>query len=142
MHVRLCDVLDYNRDVEVPSSDGLVVRRGYEPPIIVHKRDCVHRPEMLVVFLRDLPRVHIVLMNTSSGTSADVNYCTRMCPHLDDLLVGHTRQENVLLVFVRMESHDVRDFSIAEPLQASTGLGVPELHLSVISTGQKLAAVV
>ena len=61
MHVRLCDVLDDNRDVEVPGADGLVVGSCYEPSVLVNEGDCVHRPKVLVVFLGNLSRVDVVL---------------------------------------------------------------------------------
>lgn len=45
--------------------------------------------------------------------------------YLDDLLVRHSSQEDVLLVFIRVEAYDVWDFAVAKPLQALAGLCVP-----------------
>lgn len=44
VHVRLCDILDDNRDVEVPGAYGLVIGSRYKPPVLVNEGDCVHRP--------------------------------------------------------------------------------------------------
>ena len=44
VHIWLGDVFDRDRDVKIPGPDGLVVRSGYEPPILVHESDSVHRP--------------------------------------------------------------------------------------------------
>ena len=67
VHVGLCDVLDDDRDVEVPCADGLVIRRRHKPPVLVDEGDCVHRAKVLVVFLRDFSRVYVVLLYASSG---------------------------------------------------------------------------
>lgn len=61
---------------------------------------------------------------------------------LYDFLIRHARQENVLLVVVGMEPNNVRDLSIAKPVEALTGLSIPQFHLSVISTGQEIPAIV
>lgn len=66
VHVRLCDVLDDNRDVEVPGADGLVIGGRHEPPVFVNEGDRVHGSQMLVVFLRYLSRVHVVLQNNNN----------------------------------------------------------------------------
>ena len=62
--------------------------------------------------------------------------------YLYDLLIGHARHENVLLVVVGMEPDHVRNLSVAKAVEALTGLSIPEFHLSVISTRQELAAIV
>ena len=61
VHVRLGDVFDRDRDVEIPSTNRLVIRSRNEPPILVHKSDSVDRPQVLVVLLRDLARPYVVL---------------------------------------------------------------------------------
>ena len=62
--------------------------------------------------------------------------------HLYDLFVRHSRQENILLVVVRVEPNHVRYFSVAEAIEALAGFSIPEFHLSVITTGQEIATVV
>jgi hypothetical protein len=62
--------------------------------------------------------------------------------HLYDLLVRHPRQENILLVVVRVKPNYVRDLSVAKAAEALTGLCIPEFHLPVISARQELAAIV
>ena len=61
MHVRLGDVLDHNRNVVVPRADSLVVGGGYESTILIYKRDGVHWAQVLIVFLDNLPRIHVIL---------------------------------------------------------------------------------
>lgn len=61
MHVRLGDVLDDDRDIEIPSSDRLVIRSCYEPSIFVDERNRIDRAKMLVVFLSNFSGIHIIL---------------------------------------------------------------------------------
>ena len=62
--------------------------------------------------------------------------------YLYDLLIRHARQENVLLVVIRMEPNHIRNLSVAKAVEALAGLGIPQFHLSVISTRQEIAAIV
>lgn len=62
--------------------------------------------------------------------------------YLDNFLVGHTSKENILLIFVWVEANDVGDFSIAEALQTLTSFCVPQFHLTIVSAGKKLTAVI
>ena len=62
MHMRLGNILDHNRDVPVPGTDCLVIRSGDETLVVVDEGDCVHRAQMLVILLRDLPAVDVILM--------------------------------------------------------------------------------
>lgn len=62
--------------------------------------------------------------------------------HLYDLLIGHTCQEDVLLVLIRMEADDVWYLSVTESFQALPSLGVPELHRPVVTARQELATIV
>jgi len=62
--------------------------------------------------------------------------------YLYDLLIRHSRQENVLLVVVGMEPNNVRNLPVAKPVEALAGLSIPQFHLPVISTRQELAAIV
>ena len=61
VHIRLGDVFDGDRNVEIPGPNGFVIRRGDEPPILIHEGDCVDRPQMLIVLLRDLSCPYVVL---------------------------------------------------------------------------------
>jgi hypothetical protein len=47
-----------------------------------------------------------------------------------------------LLIFVRMETHHVRSLAVTEPLETLTGLGVPQFHLAVVTTRQKLPTII
>ena len=61
MHVRLCNVLDDDGDIEIPCSNRLVVGSGHESAILVHKGDRIDRSQMLVIFLRYLTGIDVVL---------------------------------------------------------------------------------
>ena len=66
VHIRLGDILDRDRNVEIPGTNGFVVRRGDEPPILVYETDCVHWPQMLVVLLRNFSCPYVVLCGTDA----------------------------------------------------------------------------
>lgn len=61
MHERLSDVLDDNRNVKIPCTDSLVIRRRDEPSILVDESDGIHGTQMLVIFLGDLTSIYVVL---------------------------------------------------------------------------------
>ena len=67
---------------------------------------------------------------------------TKKKTYLDNLLVGHTSKEYILLILVRVEANDVGDFSIAESLQTLTSFCVPQFHLTIVSAGKKLTTVI
>lgn len=67
--MRFGNVFDNHRNVVVPSADGLVVRSCHESPILIHECDRVHGTKMLVVFLCDLTRVHVVLYDADVSAS-------------------------------------------------------------------------
>ena len=86
---------------------------------------------MLVVLLRDLSRIDVVL---NCGTwSAESTFRAHATTYLNDLFVGHSGEEDILLIFVGMEPDDVRDLSVTEPFQALACLRIPQLHLAIIS---------
>ena len=98
---------------------------------------------MLVVLLRYLACPDVVLgTETAISRSRQENSIDDGKHYLDNLLVRHPRQKNILLVVVGMEPNYVRNLSVAKAAEALTGLCIPEFHLSVISTRQELAAVV
>jgi len=120
VHIRLCDVFDHDRNVEVPGSDRFVIGRRHKPSVLVHKGDGIDRSQMLIIFLRDFPRVYIILLKL-----AGLLCIVKLSPHLDDFLVHHAGQENVLLVVVWMESEDMGHFPIGEVFQALACFCVP-----------------
>lgn len=67
MHIRFGDVLDHNRDIIVPCTDRLIVRRRDETSVVVDESNRVDRSQMLVVFLRDFGGVHVVLEGDEAG---------------------------------------------------------------------------
>lgn len=44
VHVWFGDVFNRDRDVKIPGANGLVIRSGNKPPILVHESDSVDRP--------------------------------------------------------------------------------------------------
>ena len=121
VHIRVGDVFDRHRYVVVPTSDRLVVGCCKEPPVLVYESNCVDRSQMLIVCLDDLVGPGVVL---------------------DDLLVGHTGQPDVLLVRIRVVFDDIRHLSIRERLNTFAGLGVPRLDIPVIRCGEEFGALV
>lgn len=61
MHMGFRNVLDHDGYIIVPRPDSFIVRGSDKPTIFVDKRDRVHGSQVLVVFLRDLARIHIIL---------------------------------------------------------------------------------
>ena len=72
VHVWFCDIFDHDWDVKVPCTYGLVIGRRHEPPVVINEGDSVHRTEMLVVFLGNLARVHIILHKDTASTNLGV----------------------------------------------------------------------
>lgn len=62
--------------------------------------------------------------------------------NLDNLFVGHSGQEDVLLVFVWIKTNHVGNLAVTEPLDALARFGVPELHLPIITAREEPAPVV
>ena len=61
---------------------------------------------------------------------------------MDDILVRHTSEEDVLFVFVRMELDNVGDLTVAEPLDALACLCVPQLDLTVVAAREESSPVI
>ena len=61
VHERLGDVLDDNWDVVVPSTYSFVIGGCDKTSIFVNKGDSVDWTEMLIVFLSDFSRIHVIL---------------------------------------------------------------------------------
>jgi hypothetical protein len=121
MHVRFCNVLDDNGDVKVPCTDCLVIRSSNKSTIFINKSDSVDGTQMLVVLLGNLASVNVILKTLS----AKVYYAQRIRSYLNNLLVGHSSQEYMLLVLIWMELDDIRYLPIAKPLQTLTRLSIP-----------------
>mmetsp|Transcript_4287 Transcript_4287/g.15113 ORF Transcript_4287/g.15113 Transcript_4287/m.15113 type:complete len:229 (+) Transcript_4287:37-723(+) len=105
VHRRIRDVLHRHGDPKLPHPQRFVIRRRRETPALVAKRDRVHRAQVLVVLLHDVPGVHVVLQN---------------------LLVALRGHENVLLVLVRVHFHRVRDLAGGQRPNHLSGFRVPE----------------
>lgn len=163
VHRRFGDNLDGDGDVNVPQAHRLVVRRSEETAVLVDKGDSVdlsghpmsalalsaeeraseketHRTQVLIVLLHNLARPHVVL---------------------NDLLVRHSREEDVLVVGVKLDT--VGDLAVREGLLAGacydrrgisavahhaqktkrakrTSLGIPKLHLTIERRGKELSS--
>jgi hypothetical protein len=135
VHVGLGDVLDDHRDVIVPPSDGLVIGCRDEPPVVVHKGDGVYRAQVLIIRLHNLMRTSVVLTRSATGSRDTIT-------HLDDLLILHTRQPDVLLVRIGVELDHVGDLAVGESLDTFASFGVPHLEVSIIRRGYELFALV
>lgn len=61
MHVGLGNVFDHHRNIEIPSSNRLIVRCCDEPPVLIDERDRVYGSKMLVILLSYVTRVDVVL---------------------------------------------------------------------------------
>lgn len=75
---------------------------------------------MLVVLLRDLARIHIIL-----GVTVNARYEETRRTYLNNLLVGHAGEKDVLFVIVGVEADDVGGLAVAEALETLASLGVP-----------------
>jgi hypothetical protein len=61
VHVRLGDIFDCDRDIEVPGANSLVVGCSNEPSVLVHECNGVDWPQVLIIFLCDLTCSYIIL---------------------------------------------------------------------------------
>jgi Na+-transporting NADH:ubiquinone oxidoreductase subunit NqrB len=93
---------------------------------------------MLVVFLGYFPGIHVILNNYRQY----VYIAARKQTYLNNLFIRHTSEENILFILVWMESNDVRYLPVAEALEALAGFRVPELHLAIVPTGEKLSTII
>mmetsp|Transcript_29222 Transcript_29222/g.73262 ORF Transcript_29222/g.73262 Transcript_29222/m.73262 type:complete len:277 (-) Transcript_29222:1151-1981(-) len=121
VHAGVRDVLDDDGDAVLPHADRLVVACCHEALALVHKRHRVDGPQVLVVLLHHVARVHV---------------------HLVDLLVRAARHHYVLLVVVRVELGDVGHLALLVRAQHLARLRVPQLDLLVVGGGEEAAAVV
>lgn len=61
VHVGFRNILNDNRNIEIPCPYGLVVRGCDEASVFINEGYRVYWSQMLIVFLSDFPRVHIIL---------------------------------------------------------------------------------
>jgi hypothetical protein len=134
VHVRLGDILDDNWNIIVPTSDGLIVRCRDESSIVVHECNGVDWPKMLIIGLHDLMSSQVIL-NLGQLHRLKQTY-------LDDLLVLHTREKDVLLVSVWVEFDNIWYLAIRERLYAFSGFGIPEFDMFVVRCRQELGSLV
>ena len=81
---------------------------------------------MLIVCLNYLMRSCIILRFVSSLLRAAAS------PHLYDLLVLHSRQKDVLFIWIWMVFDHVGDLTIREGLDAFSAFSIPDLDMSII----------
>jgi len=112
MQAGLLDQLRVDGDSPFPNAHRFVVGRRAKPTVLVEKRDRVDGAQMPVVLLDDL------------AVATDVP--------LQDFLIVHTRQEQILLVFVRVELHHVRGDVLCEPLDAFTRFRIPKFYETIV----------
>lgn len=120
--MRFCDVLYHDRNIVIPSTDGLIVRRRDKPSVLVHKSDSIDRTQMLVILLGYLPRIHVILHGRIQWS---IEPETRSRTYLNNLLIRHTSEEYVLFVLIRMEAHNVGSLAVTESLKTLAGLSIP-----------------
>lgn len=70
MHVRLCNILDDNRNIKVPCSNGLVVGSRNKSSVVINKGNGIDGAQMLVILLGNLPGIDIVLTPKSKSQLA------------------------------------------------------------------------
>ena len=104
MHVRFGDIFDINGNIPLPDTDRLVISRRNKSSIVVNKSNGINGSQMAVVFL---------------------NYTSRASVPTNDLLIGHTGEEEVGAFLIGIEFYRISDLSIGEPFDALTRLCVP-----------------
>ncbi len=85
MHVWLSDVLDNDRDVKVPCAYRFIIRSRDESSVLVDEGDSIDGAEMLIVFLGNVTRIHIIL--DASQIECQLKRVTLRETNLDDLLI-------------------------------------------------------
>lgn len=128
VHVRLGDVLDNHRNVIVPASDGFIIRSGDKSSVLIHERDGVYRAKMLIVSLHNLTLSQVILKKLLGGDLPLQQTDT----YLDNFLILHTGQENILLISIRIKFDDIRDLAIRERLDTLARLCIPQLDVLII----------
>mmetsp|Transcript_17762 Transcript_17762/g.26803 ORF Transcript_17762/g.26803 Transcript_17762/m.26803 type:complete len:318 (+) Transcript_17762:551-1504(+) len=117
MHVRLRDVGDGHRDVVLPHQNLLVIGGGHNPAVLLHEGDGVHRAQVVVVQLHNLPRAHVPL---------------------DNLVIRAASKEDIFILWI--ESGAIGHFSVGEGRHRLAGLGVPDAREPVEGHRDELGA--
>ena len=65
----LGDVLDYHRNIEVPSSYSLIVRCRHKSSILIDEGDGIDRAQMLIVLLSNFARIYVILKENGQMTA-------------------------------------------------------------------------
>lgn len=130
MHVRFGDILDNDWNVVVPSTNRFVVGRSQESTVLIDESDSVDSAKMLVVCLYNLSCTSIVL--PVSGVKGQT--------YLDDLLICHTGQPDILLISIRVERDDIRSLPVRECLDTLSGFCVPHFDISVVGCRKEFIA--
>lgn len=63
MHMWLCNVFYDHGNVPIPCSNSLIVRCCDKPLVVVHKSNCIHWSQMLIILLRYLSTVNVILIH-------------------------------------------------------------------------------
>lgn len=77
-----------------------------------------HCSQMLVIFLHELSRVDVVLYDQQQSALKPRKSEEQSSTYLDNLLVGHSSEENIL--FAGVELYTVGDLSVGKGLQTLT----------------------
>ena len=104
MHIGFGDVLYWNVNPVFPCSKGFIVTCGNESFIFITEGKCVDRCEMVIVFLYDFACSDVVL---------------------EDLLVGETDKEFVLVFDGGIETDTVRHGAHVPSTYYFTSFGIP-----------------
>lgn len=127
MKAGVLDKLRVYGDFPFPDPQRLVIGCRHEATVSIEERDRVHGSQVTIVVLGQSSEiVHSYLHNLS-----------RSRVPLKDLLVLHSRQEEVLLVVIRVELHTEGDVSCVEAhFHLQTFLKWPTTHTCPVSVSQ------
>mmetsp|Transcript_20003 Transcript_20003/g.43077 ORF Transcript_20003/g.43077 Transcript_20003/m.43077 type:complete len:211 (-) Transcript_20003:1371-2003(-) len=102
MHRRIRNVLDWNSNIPLPNQYLLIItRRHHLGTIILHKRDCIHRCQMMIILLRNLPSCRIIRHNLIIRTS-----------HNKDVIIIWIKLDNIRYTTIGIGSHHLAGFCI------------------------------
>ena len=121
VHRWVGDILDLHGRAKVPYAQTLIIAARHEASVFVDKGDGVHRSEMLVVFLLEVPGVHI---------------------ELHDFLIAHAGEHHILLIVIWVESHAVGYFARREAPDDFARFRVPEFDHAIEAGTEEARAVV
>lgn len=123
MHVWFSDILDDHRYIKVPSPYCFVVRGGDEAAVFINESNGVDRTQVLIVFLCNVAGVHIVLQQYDMFGRLKTRQKTET--NLNNLLIRHTSEENVLFILIWVEPDDIRNLPITKAFDTLAGFSIP-----------------